>query len=358
MSVFDAHDFDGHEQVTFCYDAASGLKAIIAIHNTNLGPALGGCRFWPYASDEEALKDVLRLSRGMTYKAALANLELGGGKAVIIGDPKKDKTPEKLRAFGRFVERLGGLYSTAEDVGTTTKDMSIISEETRHVLGRETKEGGSGDPSILTALGVFAGIQACVFYKLGKSDLNGIRVGVEGLGHVGIDLVRRLSEAGATLVVTDINKAVLQQVVHQYGATAVGPDDIFAAELDVFAPCAMGGILNDETIPLLKSKIVAGSANNQLAESYHAEALEQRHILYAPDYLINAGGLINVTYEGPNYDINVVNRHVEGIYYTLLEIFETAKAKNMTTSEASDCLAREIFNNKTTHHKLRLASNC
>ncbi len=343
MSVFDAHDFDGHEQVTFCYDAASGLKAIIAIHNTNLGPALGGCRFWPYATEEEAIKDVLRLSRGMTYKAALANLELGGGKSVIIGDPHKDKTPEKLRAFGRFVERLGGLYSTAEDVGTSPKDMSIIGEVTSHVVGREAKEGGSGDPSIMTALGVFSGIRACVFYKMGKDNLNGVRVGVEGLGHVGIDLVRRLSEAGASLVVTDIDKSVVQKVVHQYGATSVGPNEIFAADIDVFAPCALGGILNDETIPQLKCKIIAGSANNQLAEHYHAAALEKKKILYAPDYLINAGGLINVTYEGPDYDIEAVTNHVEGIYFTLLEIFETAKAFHMTTSDASDRLARERF---------------
>jgi leucine dehydrogenase len=343
MSVFDAHDFDGHEQVTFCYDSASGLKAIIAIHNTNLGPALGGCRYWPYATEDEAIKDVLRLSRGMTYKAALANLELGGGKSVIIGDPHKDKTPEKLRAFGRFVERLGGLYSTAEDVGTSPKDMSIIGEVTSHVVGREAKEGGSGDPSIMTALGVFAGIRACVFYKMGLDNLNGVRVGVEGLGHVGIDLVRRLSEAGASLVVTDINEAVVQKVIHQYGATAVGPEEIFAADVDVFAPCALGGILDDETIPQLKCQIIAGSANNQLAEPYHAGALEKKKILYAPDYLINAGGLINVTYEGPDYDVEAVTNHVNGIYYTLLEIFETAKAFHMTTSDASDRLARERF---------------
>lgn len=346
MSVFDAHDFDGHEQVTFCHDAASGLKAIIAIHNTNLGPALGGCRYWAYASEEEAIKDVLRLSRGMTYKAALANLALGGGKAVIIGDPKVEKTPEKLRAFGRFVERLGGLYITAEDVGTSPKDMSLIAEDTRYVVGRDDKEGGSGDPSIMTALGVFAGIQACAFYKLGKSDLAGVRVGVEGLGHVGFDLVRRLAEAGAHLVVTDINKVLVHKAIHEYGAKAVKPDDIFGADVDIFVPCALGGILNDQTIPQLKCKIIAGSANNQLAESYHAKVLEDRGILYAPDYLINAGGLINVTYEGPNYNADTVKDHVEGIYYTLLEIFETAKAYNMTTSDASDRLARDIFNKK------------
>lgn len=346
MSVFDAHDFDGHEQVMFCYDAASGLKAIIAVHNTNLGPALGGCRFWPYATEEEAIKDVLRLSRGMTYKAALANLELGGGKSVIIGDPQKDKTPEKLRAFGRFLNRLGGLYKTAEDVGTSPADMTIIHQETPYVVGLEVKEGGSGDPSIHTALGVFSGIRACVFYRLGQDHLNGIRVAVEGLGHVGIDLVRRLSEAGASLVVTDINQSLVQKVVHQFGAMAVAPDEIFSADVDVFAPCALGGIINDETIPQLKCKIVAGSANNQLAEPYHAGALEKRKILYAPDYIINAGGLISVTYEGPHYDVEAVKNHVSGIYFTLLEIFETAKAFHMTTSDASDRIARERFSKK------------
>lgn len=344
--VFDAHDFDGHEQVTFCHDKESGLKAIIAIHNTNLGPALGGCRFWPYASEKEALKDVLRLSRGMTYKAALANLELGGGKAVIIGDAMQEKTPEKLRAFGRFVERLNGLYITAEDMGTTLKDMSMIYEETRHVVGRETTEGGSGDPSILTSFGVFTGIRACVYYKMGKEDLSGVRVAVEGLGHVGTDLVKRLSEAGASLVVTDINEPLLEEVSRRYGAQAVGVNEIFAADVDVFAPCALGGILDDETIPLLKCQIVAGSANNQLAEPHHAKALEKRGILYAPDYLINSGGLINVSYEGPNYDLQEVMIHVEGIYYTLLEIFEAAKAHHITTSEASDCLAKDRFTKK------------
>ncbi len=344
--VFDAHDFDGHEQVIFCHDRTSGLKAIIAVHNTNLGPALGGCRFWPYASEEEALKDVLRLSRGMTYKAALANLELGGGKAVIIGDAERDKTPEKLHAFGRFVERLNGLYITAEDMGTTPKDMTMISEETRHVVGREAKEGGSGDPSILTSFGVFTGIRACVYYKMGKEDLSGVRIAVEGLGHVGIDLVKRLSEAGASLVVTDINKPLLEEVSRQYGAQAVGVEEIFAADVDVFAPCALGGILNDEIIPRLKCQIVAGSANNQLAEPYHAKALEKRGILYAPDYLINSGGLINVSYEGPNYDLQEVMTHVEGIYYTLLEIFEAAKAHHITTSEASDSLAKDRFTKK------------
>lgn len=346
MSVFDAHDFDDHEQVTFCHDRNSGLKAVIAIHNTNLGPALGGCRFWPYASESEAIKDVLRLSRGMTYKAALADLQLGGGKAVIIGDPAKDKTVEKLRAFGRFVQRLHGLYITAEDVGTTPKDMSTIYEETRYVVGRETHEGGSGDPSVLTAFGVFTGIRACAYYKMGKEDLSGVRVAVEGLGHVGLDLVKRLSEAGASLVVTDINQPLLEKVSRQYGAQAVGVEEIFSADVDVFAPCALGGILNDATIPRLKCQIVAGSANNQLAESYHAKILEKRGILYAPDYLINSGGLINVSYEGPKYDLQEVMTHVGKIYYTLLEIFEAAKAHSITTSEASDCLAKDRFNKK------------
>lgn len=341
--VFDTHEFDGHEQVTFCYDESSGLKAIIAIHNTNLGPALGGCRFWPYASEADALKDVLRLSRGMTYKAALANLPLGGGKSVIIGNPTTEKTPEKLHAFGRFVERLNGRYITAEDVGTSIEDMSTISKATRYVAGRDAQEGGSGDPSALTAFGIFMAIRACVYYRMGKTDLSGVKVAVAGLGHVGTDLVRQLSEVGVSLIVADINEATLQKVAKQFGATAVGVEEIFAADVDVFSPCALGGILNDYTIPLLKCQIIAGSANNQLAEPYHAGALEARKILYAPDYLINAGGLINVASEGSTYNIKDVVAHVEAICQTLLEVFEIAKAHQITTSEASDRLARARF---------------
>lgn len=347
MTVFTAHDFDAHEQVVFCYDAATNLKAIIAIHNTNRGPALGGTRFWPYASEEEALTDVLRLARGMTYKAALANLNLGGGKAVIIGDPKTEKTPEKMAAFGRFVERMNGLYITAEDVGTSPEDMEIIHGQTKHVVGLL---GESGDPSILTAYGVFTGIKACLQHHYGHQSFSGIRIMVQGLGHVGMELARHLHEAGATLIVSDIDAALVQKAIKTFGATPVPPQDVFDVEADIFSPCALGGIINDQTINHLKCSIVAGAANNQLAESYHDTLLAERNILYAPDYLINAGGLINVTYEGPNYDREKVLLHVSGIYDTLLEIFSLAKASKITTGAACDHLAEQRFrkNSKNT----------
>lgn len=346
MKVFQAHDFDAHEQIIFCHDEASGLKSIIAIHNTNLGPALGGCRFWPYPSEKEALKDVLRLSRGMTYKAALANIKAGGGKAVIIGDPNTEKTPEKMRAFGRFVERLKGLYITAEDVGTTVKDMSYIHEQTHHVVGLPPEEGGGGDPSLFTGYGVFMAIRAGVFYQMGKSDLSGVRVSIQGLGHVGKNVAQRLAEAGASLVMTDIQETIAHQVASQLGGQVVKPHEIFEADVDVFAPCAMGSVLNDQTIPALKCRMVAGSANNQLAASHHAKALEKRGILYAPDYIVNAGGLINVIQEGPDYDPQKAMVQVGKIYGTLLEVFELAKNHRITTSEASDRLARERFGKK------------
>lgn len=340
MTIFDATDFDDHEQVIFCFDKASGLKAIIAIHNTRLGPALGGTRFWSYASETDALKDVLRLSRGMTYKAALANLPLGGGKGVIIGDAKTQKTPEKMLAYGRFVERLGGLFITGEDVGTNVQDMSIIYKATKHVRGREVKDGGVGDPSPITAYGVYKGIRAAVLYKTGRRDLDGVKVAIQGLGHVGIEVARRLAEDGAILTVSDLDDNVTKDASRRYHARIVKPEEIYAADVDVFVPCAMGGILNDNTIPQLKCQIVAGSANNQLAEPRHAQALYDRGILYAPDYLVNAGGLIDVAFEGPGYDVNEVLQHVASIYDTLIEIFENAKAQNITTSEASDRIAR------------------
>lgn len=343
MPFFQNQDFDTHEQISFFYDQPTGLKVIIAIHNTNRGPALGGCRFWPYASEDEALKDALRLSRGMTYKAALANLQLGGGKAVVIGDSTTEKTSERLHAIGRFIERLNGHYITAEDVGTSPQDMSQIYEITRHVVGRETNQGGSGDPSTFTALGVFEAIRASMTYKFGHCDFSHIRVGIEGLGHVGMDLAQRLREAGAHLIVTDIHESTIHQAVQKFGAQVVTPEEIFSTEVDIFSPCALGGILNDQTIPQLKCKIVAGSANNQLEEARHAIDLEKQDILYAPDYVINAGGLINVSYEGPNYNTTIVTEHVKKIYHTLFEIFKRSEAQNITTSEASDKLARERF---------------
>lgn len=291
MPVFYARDFDNHENVVFCSDEKTGLKAIIAIHNTNRGPALGGCRMWNYADEKEAVTDALRLSRGMTYKAALANLNLGGGKAVIIGNSKTDKTPELFRAFGRFVERLGGDYITAEDVGTSVQDMGYINESTSHVVGLDaSKPGGSGDPSPLTALGVFQSIKAAVAYKLKENSLKGLTVAVQGLGHVGHNLCRLLAEAGAKLIITDIDEDTLKTYATQYGAQAVSPGEIYGIQADIFAPCALGAVVNDHTLTQFKCSIITGAANNQLERKEHGEILSRMGILYAPDYVVNAGG--------------------------------------------------------------------
>lgn len=340
MPIFGAVDFDRHEEVSFFCDKETGLKAIIAIHNTNRGPALGGCRMWPYADEQQAITDVLRLSRGMTYKAAMAHLPFGGGKAVIIGDSHKDKSPASMRAFGRCVEKLNGRYITAEDVGTSVEDMAFIRETTSHVVGLP---GGSGDPSPFTAIGVLEGIRAAVFYRLGKKTLNGIKVAVQGLGHVGYHLCKLLSEADAQLIVTDIEPDLVRRVVAEFKALAVSPEAIYSVEADVFAPCALGAVINDASIPQLKCVIIAGSANNELECHAHGELLSQKKILYAPDYVINAGGLIDVYYEGPNYDVNVVEQHVERIYDTLLDVCHKAEALHISTSEAADIIAEERF---------------
>lgn len=343
MNIFSSSDFSAHEQVVFCNDDKSGLKAIIAIHNTNRGPALGGCRFWNYANDQAALKDVLRLSRGMTYKAALANLQLGGGKAVIIGDVKRDKTPELMKTFGRFVERLNGLYITAEDVNTTPDDMGYIHTETSHVVGLAAAKGGSGDPSEITAYGVYQGIRASVKYRFKSDSLQGVHVAIQGLGHVGMNLAKLLHQDGAKLTVTDINQDAIKKAQSEFNAVAVNIDEIYGVAADIFAPCALGGIINDETIGRLKCSIIAGAANNQLAEARHDNVLKDKGILYAPDYLINAGGLINVTFEGANYQREPVMKLVDGIYDTLLEILEMAADKNIATQAASDQVAEQRF---------------
>lgn len=344
MTTFSAPDFDNHEQITFCHDAKTGLKAIIAVHNTHLGPALGGCRFWNYNNEEDALKDVLRLSRGMTYKAAMANLKLGGGKAVIIGEAQKDKTPEKMIAFGQFIERLNGLYITAEDVGTTTEDMGYIRQATNHVVGLASNTGGSGDPSIFTAYGVYLGIKASLKHKFGLESVNGLRIAVQGLGHVGINLIDRLITEGAEIIATDINPQMINKVKAQFNIKTVSPESILATECDVLAPCALGGVFNDQTIEKLHCKIIAGAANNQLVHPHHGEALRQKGILYAPDYVINAGGLINVTHEGPNYDSQEALYHVDKIYLTLLEVFHLADQQNLATNIACDHMAEQRFN--------------
>jgi leucine dehydrogenase len=349
MSVFGSRGFDDHEQVAFFRDADAGLQAIIAVHNTNRGPALGGCRMWPYTSEDEAIRDVLRLSRGMTYKSAVSNLPLGGGKAVIIGNARTDKTPERLRAMGRAVDRLGGRYIVAEDVGTSVADIRIIGEETVHVAGildKQTRAGGirSGDPSPATAHGTFFGLRAAVKYKLGRDDLDGLRVAVQGVGNVGFRLAKQLREAGARLWVSDIYEDQVKRAVDELAATAVGSDDIYAQDVDVFAPCALGAVINDATLPQLRAKVVAGAANNQLSEDRHGKELMGRGILYAPDYVINAGGIIDISYErGGTYDRDAAVAHIEGIYDTLIEIFERSTTEGLPTNLIADIVAEERF---------------
>ena len=347
MAVFSLSDFADHEQVVFVSDDKSGLKAIIAVHNSNLGPALGGCRMWPYASEEEAVRDVLRLSRGMTYKSAMARLKLGGGKSVIIGNPRTDKTPALLAAFARALEQLNGRYIAAEDSGTSVADMKFMTQFTQHVAGIHDKpsdEGTrSGDPSPATAYGTFIGIQAAVKERLGRDSLDGLRVAVQGVGNVGYDLARQLKEAGAQLWVTDIHREPLVQAGRELGATVVAPDEIFGLDVDVFAPCALGAILNDSTIPQLKASIVAGAANNQLAEARHGVELMKRGILYAPDYVINAGGIIDVYHERIGFDRAVLLKHIEGIHDNLMEVFERARKEERPTGEVADAIAEERF---------------
>ncbi|WP_417762578.1 Glu/Leu/Phe/Val dehydrogenase dimerization domain-containing protein [Shewanella sp.] len=341
MAVFNHPSFDEHEQVVFCHDKASGLKAIIAVHNTNLGPAFGGTRMWNYASDEEALNDVLRLSKGMTYKNAMAGLTMGGGKSVIIADPKNTPNREALfTAFGRFVNSLGGRYVAAEDVGTTPADIKIASSQTPFVAGLE---GKSGDPSPFTALGTYLGIKAAVKHQLGRDSLSGLRIAVQGVGHVGYYLCQHLHREGAKLIVTDIHQPNLERVANDVGATVVAPQDIYAQDVDVYAPCALGATINDVTLPQLKAKIIAGCANNQLAEMRHAQELQQRGILYAPDYVINAGGIINVSFEN-QYDTQQSTAKVEQIYDTLLSVFSQADAQSRTTADVADEMARALIN--------------
>jgi len=344
VAVFNQVEFDNHEQVVFCSDEQSGLKAIIAVHSTALGPAVGGCRLWNYATDDEAIVDVLRLSKGMTYKNAVARLPFGGGKSVIIGDAKSIKSEELFRAFGRHLERLGGSYYSAEDVNITTGDVMMMHKETNYVLGLE---GKSGNPSPYTALGTFLGIKAALQHKRGNQDIKGLKVAVQGLGAVAYGLCKHLHEAGAELFVTDINQASIDRVVTELGATAVGIDEIYDLDVDVYAPCALGATLNDNTIPRIKAKIIAGCANNQLAASRHGDILRDNNVLYAPDYVINAGGIINVYYETNPEGYNEAKsiKHVEGIYDTLLEIFKRADEENKSTHHIADELAREIIAN-------------
>ncbi|MCS6999791.1 MAG: Glu/Leu/Phe/Val dehydrogenase [Bacteroidota bacterium] len=339
--MFTELEHYGHEQVILCSDPQVGLRAIIAIHDTTLGPALGGTRMWQYASDADALTDVLRLSRGMTYKAAVAGLNLGGGKAVILGDPHTQKTEMLFRSYGRFIESLRGRYITAEDVGTTVRDMEWIRMETQYVTG-VGGEHGSGDPSPYTALGVFVGMKAAAKITFGTESLSGKRIAVQGAGNVARHLVGHLVKDGAQVTVTDIFEDKARALCEEYGVAYVEPEKIFDVECDIFSPNALGAVLNDATIPRLRCTIVAGGANNQLAdEERHARMLAERGILYAPDYVINAGGLINVTSEIEQWSREQVLRKVESIYDTLLRIFRIASENGILTIEASNKIAEE-----------------
>lgn len=340
--TFDQMYSMGHEEVVFFSDPSVGLKAIVAIHNTNLGPALGGTRMWPYETEAEALEDVLRLSKGMTYKAAVSGLNLGGGKAVIIGDPKKDKSEALLRSYGRFVESLNGRYITAEDVNMTEEDMESINTETSYAVGVAKMHGGSGNPAPYTALGTFRGIEASCFRVFNTRAVKGKTVAVQGAGSVGYELIKILDREGANIVFTDISEANITRLKNDFPkAKFVGPEEIFDVDCDIFAPCALGAAVNDDTINRFKCSIVAGSANNQLKEDRHGDMLKERGILYAPDYLINAGGLMNVSieYEGWSHEKSL--RMVNTIYETTLKIFDLASELNLPIYKAADRYSEE-----------------
>lgn len=344
MTVFGTDAFDDHELVTFGGDAGSGLSAIIAIHNTSRGPALGGCRMWPYPDETSAITDVLRLSRGMTYKSALAGLPYGGGKSVIIGDPRKHKTSALLDAMGRVVEALGGRYTIAEDVGIGVPDVARMAESTAHVAGVAAGDGdGDGDPSPATAYGVYMGIRAAVKHRLGRESLSGVRVAVQGVGAVGEKLCHHLSAEGAEIVVSDIDADRARRVAKRFDTRLMDSDTIVSAPVDVLAPCALGGVVGDETVTQIQAGIVAGAANNQLKEPRHGVAIHERGILYAPDYVINAGGIIHISHEGDGYNRSRAFTHVARIGDTLLTIFDRADRQGLSTATAADRLAEEHF---------------
>jgi len=339
--VFDVVTADGYEQVVFCHDAPTGLRAIVAIHSTALGPALGGTRFYPYATEADALEDVCRLARGMTYKHAVCGNDLGGGKAVIIGDPAELRSEALLRAYGRFVDGLAGRYLTAEDVGTTQADMDLIRRETRHVTGVSESLGGSGDPSPATAWGVLWAMKAVAERLWSTSSLAGRHVCITGVGKVGSALAEHLHEEGAKLTVADVDADAVAAAIHEYGAVSVEPDDAHAVECDIFSPCALGAVLNPTTVPQLHCEAIVGSANNQLESDTDAVALAQRGIVYAPDFVANAGGVINIAEEPHGYDRQRAYDRIRTIYDTLLATFARADADGITTAEAADRLAEE-----------------
>ena len=342
--IFESISKTNHEEVVFCHNKDAGLKAIIAIHNSVLGPALGGLRMWPYATEQDALSDVLRLSRGMTYKAAVAGLNLGGGKAVIIGDPSKDKSEALFRAFGRFVNSLNGRYITAEDVGIDVNDMEYVYRETEFVTGVHQVHGGSGDPSPFTAYGTMQGLMAALQVQYGDEDVGKHRYAVQGVGHVGMEFVKLLSERGAKVFVTDINQELVQRAVDDYGAEAVSSDEIYDVDANIYSPCALGGTVNEKTLERLKCKIICGAANNQLANNEIGDEVQKRGILYAPDYAVNAGGLMNVSLEIDGYNRERAMRMLRTIYFNLGRIFQISKRDSIPTYLAADRMAEERIN--------------
>lgn len=341
MGIFERLEAYDHEQLILCSNRQAGLRAVIAIHDTTLGPALGGCRMWTYDSDEEAIEDALRLARGMTYKAAAAGLNLGGGKTVIIGDPNKDKSEALFRALGIYIEALNGRYITAEDVGTTVEDMEIIRLETRYVTGISTTRGGSGDPSQVTAYGVYRGMKACLEEAFGDGSIEGRTVAIQGAGHVGYHLADLIFKEKGKIFISDINDKKVGKAVNQFGAIPVSPDEIYEVPCDIFSPCALGGILNEDTIPRLRCKIVAGSANNQLLEERHGIVLYKRGILYVPDYVINSGGLINVADELEGYNRSRALKTASKIYGSVARVIAISKRDRIPTHVAADRMAEE-----------------
>lgn len=341
MNIFEYLEKYDYEQVVFAQDKGSGLKAIIAIHDTTLGPALGGTRMWTYASEEAAITDALRLARGMTYKAAAAGLNLGGGKTVIMGDPRKDKSEALFRAFGRYVQSLNGRYITAEDVGTTVQDMDYIHLETDFVTGISPAFGSSGNPSPVTAYGVYRGMKAAAKVAFGDDNLSGKTIAVQGVGSVSYTLLKHLHEEGANLIVTDINEESVNKAVKDFGAKAVAVDEIYSVDCDIFSPNALGAVINDDTIPLIKAKLIAGAANNQLAEERHGDILHAKGVIYAPDYVVNAGGLINVADELNGYNRERALKKVETIYDNITKVFEIVERDGIPSYKAADRMAEE-----------------
>ncbi|WP_079530224.1 branched-chain amino acid dehydrogenase [Halobacillus hunanensis] len=341
MEIFKYMTKYDYEQLLFCQDEQSGLKAIIAIHDTTLGPALGGTRIWQYETEAEAIEDALRLAKGMTYKNAAAGLNLGGGKTVIIGDPKTVKNEGLFRAFGRFIQGLNGRYITAEDVGTTVQDMDLIHEETDYVTGISEAFGSSGNPSPVTAYGVYRGMKAAAKEGFGTDSLEGKTVAVQGVGNVAFNLCRHLHEEGANLIVTDINEEAVQRAVDEFGAKAVGTDEIYSVDCDIYAPCALGATINDDTIPQIKAKVIAGAANNQLKETRHGDILHEKGVVYTPDYVINAGGVINVADELNGYNEERAMKRVETIYANVAGVFEISRRDNIPSYVAADRMAEE-----------------